>query len=200
MYLGGRALRKLFIEGKWIARIKEEGKPLTEMEPKSRDKLIGPNSIDVTLGHTFKVPRMSGKTFLDPLSPVKSQDLSWMSHEGVIILQPQDFILGNVRESFVTRAKYKGKYFAQMYDGRSTLGRIGIGSHVTAGFGDYGFCGAFTLEIVNNAPYDIRLTPGMRIGQVYFVHVEEPLVYGGAYSMEQHAVEPIEPILGPDRF
>ena len=200
MYLGGRALRKLLIEGNWTARIKELGQPLREMKHSEVEALIGPNSIDVTLGDVFKIPSVSGKVVLDPTSPSVNKDLCWTRTEGPLILQPQGFALGSVRESFNCNTPFKGDHYAQMYDGRSTMGRIGIGSHVTAGFGDFGFCGAFTLEIVNHAPYSVLLTPGMRIGQVYFVKVRSPFRYKGAYRMDEHATEPVEPVLGPDRF
>ncbi len=87
-----------------------------------------------------------------------------------------------------------------MYEGRSTCARIGLASHITAGFGDYGFAGSFTLEIVNHAHYPIQLRPGMRIGQVAFDEVLEPELYTGAYSGTNHSDGPVPPKLGPDRF
>ena len=56
--------------------------------------------------------------------------------------------------------------FVPMYEGRSSLGRLGVSSHITAGFGDIGFEGNWTLEISVVQP--VRIYPGMRIGQLYW--------------------------------
>ena len=89
-------------------------------------------------------------------------------------------------------------YFVQHYEGRSTLGRMGIQSHVTAGFGDYGFKGSFTLELINNSPWPIKLKKNMRIGQVYFeALLGERKLYDG---YDQTDCKPQFPKLGKNRF
>jgi dCTP deaminase len=94
-------------------------------------------------------------------------------------------------------------HLVQMLDGRSTVGRIGVAVHVTAGFGDVGFGGNFTLEIVNFNRVPVLLYPGMRIGQVAFHCVTAAptaqMNYSGAYK-DDHVGRPVPPILGPDRF
>ena len=93
-----------------------------------------------------------------------------------------------------------------MIEGRSTTGRLGFTNHITAGFGDVGFKGNFTLEIVNLDETPILLRPGMEIGQVFFDLATEPLskydrgtAYDGAYS-SNHNGKAVPPVLGRDRF
>ena len=90
----------------------------------------------------------------------------------------------------------------QHYDGRSTMGRLGIISHATAGYGDLGFASNFTLELTNLNPYiAIRLHRGMRIGQVSFhavANTGEAVEYQGSYT-QQHDV-PVAPRLGATKF
>jgi deoxycytidine triphosphate deaminase len=179
------------------------------LKPESLD--IGPNSVDVSLHRKLLKPRVLGPT--NVVDPYDGQNLEWDTVEidrtWGYVLQPNEFLLGAARERFDCRNSvlmlntYQYHYFAPMYDGRSTCGRIGIASHITAGFGDYGFCGAFTLEIKNNFPYPIRLREGMRIGQVYFDEVssaESEFIYHGAYSHTNHNDGPVPPVLGRERF
>lgn len=158
---------------------------------------------------------------VDPRVP---STLQWgaytMGDEGVV-LRPGDFVLGAARERFdcdepllmengreeiggeavMVRVAQRRAYFVQMYEGRSSCGRLGLASHITAGFGDYGFKGSFTLEIYNHAPFAIRIFPGMRIGQVAFEEVSPPSAgYQGAYSGVNHNDGPVAPVLGPTRF
>jgi dCTP deaminase len=125
-------------------------------------------------------------------------------------LNPGAFALGCTRERFDCQAMVLGtpvaagvvsneRAFAPMYEGRSTLARVGLMSHLSAGFGDWGFQGAFTLELFNCFPRPIMLSPGMRIGQVYFVEVMGATAYAGAYSQEDHYDKPRPPKLGPGR-
>lgn len=174
-----------------------------------------------------KMPPRCCPGFFTDVDPRKPETLQWGTHdmtdEGMIIW-PGQFLLGaaterfdcdkpldldggttgfqNTRDARVSNGTVlRRSWFAQMYDGRSTCGRLGLASHVTAGFGDYGFKGAFTLELVNHAPYAILLRPGMRIGQVAFEEVSEPAEdYRGAYSGTNHNDGPVPPLLGPKRF
>jgi dCTP deaminase len=60
-------------------------------------------------------------------------------------------------------------------DGKSSLGRLGVLIHATAGFVDAGFVGQITLELSNVATLPIKLWPGMRIGQISFMRLDEPV-------------------------
>ena len=206
MKLGGEILSELFQSAQWRAYIGDDLMPWAAVEP-----LIGPNSIDVTLGDTFLIP-VAGQVAVDPRDP---ESLHWETitiKEGEAInIHPGAFMLGSVNERFVCEAavevkdcpgsqSYRKALFAPMYEGRSSCGRLGLASHITAGFGDYAFGGSFTLELFSHFPYVLTLYPGMRIGQVAFDEVYKPKRYKGAYSGDNHHNGPVPPKLGPDRF
>jgi len=157
---------------------------------------INPNSIDVTLGNRFLFQSIRSD-IIDPYDP---STLEWSEIiKDTIILEPKEYCLGYVRERFESTSKFNSKYFVQQYEGRSTVGRLFVSTHVTAGFGDYGFSGAFTLEIINHNERPIKLYAGMRIGQIYWTEVESPKEYTGSYSIN-HNNGPVQPILGSDSF
>lgn len=206
MKLAGDHIRDALNCGIWKAYRRNQ--PIT-----SDDLKIGPNSVDVTLHPKLLIPRPNGLHhhvygWVDVRDP---EAIEWdeviMDSRGYV-LKPGQFILGAVQERFECHEpilcvpeSYAWMYFAPMYEGRSTCGRIGLASHITAGFGDYGFSGAFTLEILSAFPADLVLFPGMRIGQVAFEQVSSPSVrYSGAYSSETHYDGPVPPVIGKDRF
>lgn len=208
MKLGGEALSELFKTATWRAY---KGDVLLRWEEVA--PLIGPNSIDVTLGDTFLIPSSN----LDTVDPRDADSLKWETVKAepgsAVNFHPGAFMLGCVNERFVCEAaaevhdyhphggvNLRKALFAPMYEGRSSCGRLGLASHITAGFGDYGFGGAFTLELYNHFPHSLILYPGMRIGQVAFEEVYRPKRYQGAYSGDNHHNGPVPPKLGPDRF
>lgn len=186
---------------------------------------IGPNSVDVTLGGSLISPEHQG--ILDPRDPdsVKYHEVSQVKTPNgmAFMVLPHIVYLGFAAERFTVTQPLPvmldepqpigpvGLYkcnlahlpVVQMLDGRSTVGRIGIAVHVTAGFGDVGFDGNFTLEIVNFNRVPVLLYPGMRIGQIAFHCVNHttnpPREYRGAYKYD-HIGRPVPPVLGPDRF
>lgn len=194
---------------------------------KADDLKIGPNSIDVTLGDRLLVRQPH--TFIDPYKPETAQydEMMPISDEGsdpYFMLMPNTLYLGFVRERFEARtpigvpvigASFDAVaaittgvqcpcaivYAVPMVDGRSTLGRLGVTVHETAGFGDFGFEGCFTLEIA--AREMTKLYVGMRIAQVSFQTTTPNVVkkvYTGAYSGADHVGRPVAPRLGRDRF
>lgn len=225
MKLSSHALNEAFAKGLWKAYRGDEriAAPDIKVGPNSVDvtlhaKLLFPWPGDLTLPPPDFFPtgayRNAGYT-VDPRVP---SSLQWASHtmgtEGVL-LRPRDFVLGAARERFdcdepltldapfedYVNVRQRRAWFVQMYEGRSSCGRLGLASHITAGFGDYGFKGAFTLELYNHSPFDIRIFPGMRIGQVAFEEISPPSAgYQGAYSGINHNDGPVAPVLGPTRF
>lgn len=199
MILGARILRQLFQNTVWAAY--RDGEPYMP-EP-------GPNSVDVTLGCVFLQPIVDGD-HIDPLVDKNHYNKMILDSTQHLVLHPGRFVLGCVRERFDTSnpvasdATLGDRYFTQILDGRSTMGRLGVGIHVTAGYGDYGFRGAFTLEIFNLNPRAVLLYPGMRIGQITFMEVEQPDSYEGqpghVYDGVDHFNEPVGPRLGRERF
>lgn len=171
-------------------------------EPMTKDTLhINPNSIDVTLGSTIYVTRMVGTDgkpvsgLIDLREPLPENIYFKQEVDPIFgyILRPNEFILASVNERFdCTELGW-----VQHYEGRSTMARLGLLSHVSAGFGDYGFCGSFTLEIKNLSHHNIVIYPNMRIGQVYFENVTECDVKYNGYK--QHDCKPQLPIIGKGR-
>jgi dCTP deaminase len=184
MYIGGELLERQINSN----RIK--------VETKSGDKTlkIGPNSIDVTLSDVIYVMNDYPPVVdLDKPLPDELYTKRNISEKGYV-LHPGDFILASVQERFIIDPRL---LYIPHYEGRSTMARLAVLSHVSAGFGDFGFVGAFTLEIKNLGKAKIRLMPGMRIGQVYFTEVVSPKGYSG---YDQSNFEPQLPIIGPGRF
>ena len=192
MILGTHDLRECFRDGgPWEAF--KNGQKVN-----SEDLRIGPNSIDVTLHNKILIP--NNKTCIDPYDKHTSLFTQHTIHNNGYLLGYGKSILASTNERFDCTIPYAGCRYVQMIEGRSTLGRLFLNIHSTAGFGDYGFKGAFTLEITNLSPWWIMLYPFMRIAQVYFQQVSLPQLYEGAYNGQEHYDGPIAPTLGPDRF
>ena len=116
---------------------------------------IGPNSYDVRLGDQLAVYR---EVVLDAKAENRTRVFD-IPEEG-FVLMPGMLYLGKTVEFNGNPAFIPG------YEGRSSLGRLGLSSHITAGFGDIGFEGNWTLEISVVQP--VRIYPGMKIGQLYW--------------------------------
>ncbi len=131
------------------------------------DSAVQPSSVDVRLDHRFLVFRNHTRGLID----VK-QDLSDLtepveaSDEDPFILHPGEFVLGSTLE----RIALPDDLVARL-EGKSSLGRLGLLIHSTAGFVDAGWDGQITLELSNVASLPITLYPGMRVGQVSFMQM-----------------------------
>lgn len=137
---------------------------------------LQPASYDLTLDRHFLLPNPT-VTEIDMAQVTPGHMVpESVSNEG-IVLEPGDFILGSTRE----RVKIGGRYLGRV-EGKSSIGRLGVLVHVTAGFIDPGFEGKVTLEIVNVAPWEITLYPGQRIAQIAFSRMESwpERTYGAA--------------------
>jgi len=196
MKAGGKFLRLLFYHGQWKAFRGLDPIPIQHIS-------IGPNSIDVTLSHNVLIPHMIDAYDVRDPPHIGEGYENFVIPACGFILKPQGFILGCCRERFDCDLRpvvspYGAIAFAQEMHGRSTLGRIGLCVHATAGYGDYGFKGSFTLELFNVGPVSIILYPDMPIGQIEFNSVHLPEMYDGAYSGTNHYSEPVPPnIRGP---
>lgn len=127
---------------------------------------IHASSLDLRLGKFFKIYEHSKHAILDPSKPETFKDVTRLIEveDGKpFIVQPGEFILG------VTFEKIKiGDHLVARVEGRSSLGRLGIIIHSTAGFVDAGFEGTITLEITNINRMPVALHPGMRVCQLAF--------------------------------
>ena len=128
---------------------------------------VQPSSVDVRLDHRFLVFRNHTRGLID----VK-QDLSDLteaveaSDEKPFILHPGEFVLGSTLERIALPTDLVARL-----EGKSSLGRLGLLTHSTAGFIDAGWDGQITLELSNVASLPITLYPGMRVGQVSFMQM-----------------------------
>jgi dCTP deaminase len=139
---------------------------------------IQPSSVDLRLGRLFRV-------FLNHTMPVidVKEDLEDLTRlvkidDGeAFILHPGEFVLGSTHEKVSLPDDLVGRI-----EGKSSLGRLGLLIHSTAGFIDAGFSGHITLELSNVANLPITLYPGMKIGQVSFLRMTTPadVPYGSA--------------------
>lgn len=134
------------------------------------ESLVQPASIDIRLDGRFRVFRNYRYSCIDPKA--LQEDLTELIEVGPdepFIVHPGEFILGNT----VERIKLGDDLVARL-EGKSSLGRLGLIVHATAGYVDPGFEGNITLELSNVANLPIRLYPGMKVGQISFFAMSTP--------------------------
>jgi dCTP deaminase len=139
---------------------------------------IQPASIDVHLGDGFRVFRNSRYPFIDPsMDQPDLTELIAATGSEPFVLHPGEFVLGTTLEHVTLPDDILGRL-----EGKSTLGRIGLLIHSTAGYVDPGWSGYLTLELSNVANLPILLSPGMKIGQISFDRMSTPVErpYGSA--------------------
>jgi dCTP deaminase len=124
---------------------------------------VQPSSVDLRVGDGFRVFVNHKYSEIDPRFP--QEDLTQLVEVGdeAFMLHPGEFVLGSTLE----RVKLGEDVVARL-EGKSSLGRLGLLIHSTAGFIDPGFEGHITLELSNVATLPIAIYPGMKIGQVSF--------------------------------
>jgi dCTP deaminase len=144
------------------------------IDPFVRDR-VQPASIDLTLGDGFRVPR-GGRLHLDGhrLEETTEGCRYWRYW-----LQSGHFVLGATAERVHVPTDLVGRI-----EGKSSLGRVGLTAHITAGYLDPGFEGHITLEMVNHWPWDLVLYAGRPICQVSFEYLDETTEkpYAGRYQ------------------
>lgn len=132
--------------------------------------LIQPASLDVRLDNTFLVFRNTKRPFIDVKEPADGlMELIEVGPDEPMYLHPREFILASTLESIALPNDLVARL-----EGRSSLGRLGVVIHSTAGFIDPAFQGHVTLEISNLANLPVALYPGMRIGQLSFSELSTP--------------------------
>ena len=157
MVLSDRTIRRLLDEGR------------IGIDP-YEETLLQPSSVDVRVDRYFRVFRNSRYPFID----VKAQqeeltELVQVTGDEAFILHPGEFVLGSTLE----RITLPDDLVARL-EGKSSLGRLGLLIHSTAGFIDPGWDGHVTLELSNVANLPITIYRGMKIGQLSFVQLSEP--------------------------
>ena len=158
MVLSDRAIRRLVDEGR------------IGIDPFAPE-LMQPSSLDVRVDRYFRVFRNSRYPFIDV--KVQQEDLTELVEvedaSEAFILHPGEFVLGSTLE----RVTLPDDLVARL-EGKSSLGRLGLLIHSTAGFIDPGWDGHVTLELSNVANLPITIYPEMKIGQLSFVQLSEP--------------------------
>lgn len=144
--------------------LKEEIKDLVKtgkihINPYNEDQ-VGPNSYDVKLGSKIVVY----KSFPLNLKTENQTEVIEIPPEG-LLFNPNTLYLASTVE------EVGSDFFIPMYEGRSSMARLGIQSHISAGFGDVGFKSQWTLEITVVHP--IIMYPGVKIGQIYFHQINQ---------------------------
>lgn len=132
--------------------------------------LVQPSSVDVQLDRYFRLFDNHKYAVIDPATD--QPDLTRLVEvppAEPLILHPGEFVLGSTFE----QVRLPDDVAARL-EGKSSLGRLGLLTHSTAGFVDPGFAGHVTLELSNVATLPIKLWPGMRIGQLCFFRLSSP--------------------------
>jgi dCTP deaminase len=139
------------------------------LDPYDAD-MVQPSSVDVRLDRYFRVFENHRYPHIDPAAD--QPDLTRAVEpegEEPFILHPGEFVLGSTYEQVTLPDD-----IAARLEGKSSLGRLGLLTHSTAGFIDPGFQGHVTLELSNVATLPIKLWPGMKIGQMCFFRLSSP--------------------------
>jgi len=125
---------------------------------------IQPSSVDLRVDRYFRVFRNDTTPFIDPKQAQEDlTELVEVTDDRAFIPHPGEFVLASTLE----RVRLPDDLAARL-DGKSSLGRMGLLTHATAGFVDAGWDGHLTLELSNVATLPIALYPGMKIGQISF--------------------------------
>ncbi|CAN5820532.1 dCTP deaminase [soil metagenome] len=134
------------------------------------DAAVQPSSIDVRVDALFRVFRNHTAGVIDVKTDMTGlAELVEIPSDGVFMLHPGEFVLGSTLE----RVAVPDDLVARI-EGKSSLGRLGLLIHSTAGFIDAGFDGHVTLELANVASLPITIYPGMKIGQLSFMEMTTP--------------------------
>jgi len=140
--------------------------------------MVQPSSVDVRLDRFFRLFDNHKYAFIDPAEDQPELTRLVEAKPGEpFILHPGEFVLGSTFEQVTLPDD-----IAARLEGKSSLGRLGLLTHSTAGFVDPGFSGHVTLELSNVATLPIKLWPGMKIGQLCFMRLTSPAEkpYGSA--------------------
>ncbi len=157
MVLSDRTIRRLLDEGR------------IGIDPYD-EELLQPSSVDVRVDRYFRVFHNARYPYIDVKEEQEElTELVEVDEDTAFILHPGEFVLGSTLE----RIRLPDDLVARL-EGKSSLGRLGLLIHSTAGFIDPGWDGHVTLELSNVLNLPITIYPGMKIGQLSFVQLDEP--------------------------
>lgn len=131
---------------------------------------IQPASVDLRLSNEFRIFKQTEKSYIDPRKDESEYTERVEIKRGkTLIMHPKEFVLGSTLEYIEIPV-----YLSARLDGRSSLGRLGLVIHSTAGTVEPGWKGKLTLEISNVGKLPLALYPNMRICQISFYRLESP--------------------------
>jgi dCTP deaminase len=142
------------------------------------EQAIQPASVDLRLDSVFRVFRTTSRPYVDVAEDVDDlTELVEISPEAPFVIHPGSFCLGSTLETVTIPNDIVARV-----DGKSSLGRLGLLVHATAGYVDPGWTGKLTLELSNQSQMPIALYYGMRIAQISFIELTTPVdrPYGSA--------------------
>ena len=145
---------------------------------------VQPSSVDLHVDNLFRTFHNARYPYIDVKQPMEDlTELVEVEEAEAFILHPGEFVLGSTRE----RVRLGDDLVARL-EGKSSLGRLGLLIHSTAGYVDPGFEGHLTLELSNVANLPITIYPGMRIGQISFFALSSPAdnPYGSAGARSKY--------------
>jgi len=148
------------------------------------DAMIQPSSVDVRLDKFFRVFENHKYEVIDPSLEQPELTREIIAENGeAFILHPGEFVLASTYEVITLPDDIAGRL-----EGKSSLGRLGLLTHSTAGFIDPGFSGHITLELSNVANLPVKLYPGMKIGQLCLIKLSSPAEhpYGSAQYLNRY--------------
>lgn len=135
--------------------------------------MVQPSSVDVRIDKLFRLFDNHKYAHIDPAEEQPELTrLVEVADDEPFILHPGEFVLGSTYETVTLPDDV-----AARLEGKSSLGRLGLLTHSTAGFIDPGFSGHVTLELSNMATLPIKLWPGSKIGQLCFFQLSSPAEY-----------------------
>lgn len=141
-----------------------------EIEPFDFGTQLQPNSVDIRLGHEFSTYNPADGVVVDVKDKLDNiTDTFEVTEDEGIAIHPDDFYLANTIE----RIEIPDYLEADLF-GRSSVGRLGVEVHSTAGLFDAGFSGEAVLEISTDVDFPVRVYPGMRIAQLVFKELKHP--------------------------
>ncbi|CAB4938614.1 unannotated protein [freshwater metagenome] len=134
------------------------------------DSLVQPASVDLRLGHSFRVFHNHRVTAIDLADPPRDlTEQIVVEDDDAFVIHPGEFCLGRTEEW----VELPDDIVARI-EGKSSLGRLGLIVHATAGFCDPGWKGTLTLELANLTRVPIKLRPGLPIAQLSFMTLDRP--------------------------
>lgn len=155
-----------------IKRALKESRVVVTPKPNLLEQL-GSSSLDLRLGYHFRIFKHRRRPYVDPLDPKTMEDMTEevkISKKEPYVIQPGEFCLASILEWVELPDD-----IAARIDGRSSLGRLGLVIHSTAGHIDPGFRGSITMELSNIGMMPILLYPKMRICQLVFEQLSSPV-------------------------